>query len=126
MLLNDGTPGRTQTFDLLIRSQTLYSTELRVHVLRDDLNSLGRGWFGSLVFLNIAANISHQVIDLLWSELVGECRHPVSAFADLLGELLVRMLQAVPFKQAWNLQWLSFNLHHSAGPIILVTRRANL
>ena len=26
-----GTPGRTQTFDLLIRSQTLYSTELRVH-----------------------------------------------------------------------------------------------
>lgn len=26
-----GTPCRTQTCDLLIRSQTLYSTELRVH-----------------------------------------------------------------------------------------------
>ena len=28
---NIGTPCRTQTCDLLIRSQTLYSTELRVH-----------------------------------------------------------------------------------------------
>ena len=26
-----GTPGRARTYDLLIRSQTLYPTELRVH-----------------------------------------------------------------------------------------------
>lgn len=27
----NGTPGRARTYDLLIRSQTLYPTELRVH-----------------------------------------------------------------------------------------------
>ena len=38
--LRSGAPGGTRTLDLLVRSQTLYPTELRAHITLFTINSL--------------------------------------------------------------------------------------
>ena len=90
-----GAPGRARTCDLLIRSQTLYPTELRVH----DGNGKcfpANGKARELLFaLKLLPDELHQVLNLRWIELGLECRHCFFAVCDRLGELFVGVLDRV-------------------------------
>src|SRR5690349_10690573 len=78
-----GAPGRARTCDLLIRSQTLYPTELRVHA--GMVNGSPRMVKArSTLRLHDLADVAHQLVDLVRAEFVLERRHVFLTVRDRL------------------------------------------
>ncbi len=97
------TPGRARTYDLLIRSQTLYPTELRVRttfvtrgrIARAHEFRLMRG-AGRALFdesrLKFLSNEADEAFDLFGGEFLFKGRHAVAAFGDLARKFNVGLM----------------------------------
>jgi hypothetical protein len=101
-----GAPSRARTCDLLIRSQTLYPTELRVHA-RDGATKRHKSTkafhkflcafcaFLWLLALEVCADEFHHVGDFLLRHFVFEGRHRFFAVRDHFGDLIVGVFDCV-------------------------------
>lgn len=88
-----GAPGRARTCDLLIRSQTLYPTELRVPEGNGKLFvANGKGWLVRLFTLKFLPDELNQILNLRLSQFVFERGHRFFAIGDYFGQLLVGVL----------------------------------
>ena len=85
-----GGPGRARTCDLLIRSQTLYPTELRVHETDGKL-FVTNGKEGRLFPLKFFSDKLHEVLNFCLAQLVFERGHRFFTAGNYFGELIVRM-----------------------------------
>ena len=85
-MLVSGAPSRARTCDLLIRSQTLYPTELRVH---------GRHGSKILLALKLLTDKLHHVRDFGLGHLVFEGRHRFFAVRDHVSDMIVFELGGV-------------------------------
>lgn len=106
LVILNGAPGRARTCDLLIRSQTLYPTELRVHgtdgkcFARNGKGCSHKKHKGKVLLvrflclvrlfpLKLLAHKGYEVLNLCLGHLVFERGHLFFAISDYLGELLV-------------------------------------
>ena len=117
-----GAPGRARTCDLLIRSQTLYPTELRV--LRSKQHTANSRQQKSgvvltavyclqfavccllsavcLLPLELMANEAHQRVNLTRLQFVLKLGHAIAAVLDLLDVIFIKVFEGMTLYQARN------------------------